>query len=232
MKVDIIKSSNTIKNKNAPLLLIDTCSLLDVLRVPFRQSPKLSHLIGAKEILQRLKTNVLSVVITDLIEQEYLQNVNQTIEELMRFIENLNKNNERLLNVVESVGLANTLKVSNIDNKKLNSALKSISNGIIDNCIILEKDNDCILKAHERMILFNAPSARGKSESKDCVIIEHFLKLIRRLRNEGYSEKIAFSSSNSKDYGDAPKIKSPLDVDFNDLGIDYCNDFNWALSMI
>jgi hypothetical protein len=77
---------------------------------------------------------------------------------------------------------------------------------------------------------YQAPSARGKSESKDCLIIEHYLKLVTDLRAAGFVERVVFVSSNSNDYGKPTALRPPLDTQFGTAEIEYVNNFQWAVT--
>lgn len=229
---DISDAVSSILLKNTSVFFIDTCAVLDVLRVPIRQDIKISHLEGAKEILQKQQQNKISTVITTTIEKEYNDHLNDTCVELERYILRLASNNERMINSIESVGLKYEFNVHRMNEVKLSNALKQITDEIIANSYIIEKDDECIKKAYTRIERYLAPSKRGKSESKDCVIIEHFLTIAKELRNQNFQERLAFITTNSSDYGTAPTLKPPLDIEFRNLQIAYCNNFKWAIQQI
>lgn len=232
MIADISTSVTTLISRRAPVFLIDTCALLDIIRVPSRQSQKMSHLEGAKEILQKMASNSISTIVTTTIEREYSDHISAVSIELERHISKLVASNERLINAMESVNLKYEFNILNMDNIKLSDSLKAIADGLLKDSIIIDRDDECIGNAHTRVERYNAPSQRGKSESKDCVIVEHFLKLSGQLRNSGFTEKMVFITSNSQDYGSAPKFKPPLDQEFDNLNVFYANNFKWALSWL
>jgi len=187
---------------------------------------------GAKEIVSKQKQNKISTIITTTIETEYNDHLSSTEKELERYILNLASNNERLINSIESIDLSYEFNVKNIHKTELPTRLKEMAEEIIANSYIIEKDDECIRKADTRVEKYAAPSRRGKSESKDCVIIEHFLKIANELRKLGFQKKFVFITSNSNDYGTAPNLRPPLDIEFQDLHIAYCNTFKWAISQI
>ena len=90
-------------------------------------------------------------------------------------------------------------------------------------------DSECAMNAHNRVIRNQAPSQKGKSESKDCLIIEHYIKLATKLRNQSFDKNIVFISSNTSDFGDVQNLKAPLDTQFKNVSMNYCNNFKWAL---
>ncbi len=232
MIADINASVKALIATGVPVFLVDTCALLDIIRVPLRQSQKMSHLEGAIDILQKMASSSLSVVVTTTIEREYSDHINQICVELERYVAKLIADNERLINSIESVNLAYEFNIIRMNTIKLSDALKTIADGILKDSIILDRDDECIGKAHTRVERYSAPSQRGKSEAKDCVIVEHFLKFSHELRDSGFSGKMVFITSNSRDYGTAPKFRSPLDQDFQKVNVLYANTFKWALSLL
>ncbi len=232
MIADVSTIVASIQLRNVPVLFIDTCAILDILRVPMRQNINFSHLEGAKEIVDKQKQSKISTVITTTIETEYNEHLHNTEIELARHISDLASNNERLINSIESIGLSYEFNVKNIYKTELPTKLKEMAEEIIANSYIIEKDDECIKKAFARVETYAAPSRRGKSESKDCVIIEHFLKIASELRQLGFQKKFVFITSNSSDYGKVSKLNPPLDTEFQNLLIAYCNTFKWAISQI
>ncbi len=219
MIADISTSVSSLLLRNAPVFFIDTCALLDVLRVPVRQDIKINHLEGAKEILQKQQQNRISTVITTTVEKEYNDHLNDMCIELERYILKLASNNERMINSIESVGLNFEFNVHKMHEVKLSDALKQITDDIIADSYIIEKNDGCIKKAYARIETYSAPSKRGKSESKDCVIIEHFLAIANELRNRDFQKKIVFITTNSNDYGTVSALKPPLNIEFQRLQI-------------
>jgi hypothetical protein len=232
MIIDIETSVALIKQTPAPILFIDTCSLLDIIRVPSHPNVKLSHLEGAKEAVKKAKSNSIYLVITETVEMEYKDNLSKTCVELERYTTKFAATGEKIVNSIECVELSYNFYISGIEEIRLAAELEKIANNVIDSSLILEENQECIHSAHERTKHYQAPAQRGKSESKDCVIIEHFLELSKRLREEGLTNPLIFITNNSSDYGKAPNPKPPLNLEFGNLDIAYCNNLKWALSLV
>ncbi|MCP4111823.1 MAG: DUF4935 domain-containing protein [Desulfobacteraceae bacterium] len=194
-----------------------------------RQDIKISHLEGAKELLKKQRQNKISIVITTTVENEYNDHLNNICIELERYMLKLASSNEKMINTIESVGIKYEFNVHKMNEIKLSDTLKQIADEIIASSYIIERDDECIKKAHTRIERYSAPSKRGKSESKDCVIVEHFLKTADELRKRGVQDKFVFITTNSNDYGTAPNLKPPLDIEFHNLQSAYCNNFKWGI---
>lgn len=231
MKCNISQAVDAVISKGKPVLLIDTCSLLDVVRVAYRKNIKHSHLVGAEKLLEKAENNELLLVITDTVEKEFNDNSLDVCIELEKHITKLETENQRLINTIESLNLSYKFNIHNLSGVKLPDTIREILDKILEKALIVDRDLGCSDKAHNRVERNQAPSRRGKSESKDCLIIEHYLMLATELRNANFQEKIIFITSNSNDYGEISSLKPPLDTEFSKVKIEYCNNFSWALNI-
>lgn len=76
-----------------------------------------------------------------------------------------------------------------------------------------------------------APAARGKQEFKDCLIIEQYLALGRRIQSLGVP--LVFVTSNSEDYcGGGTRLAAPLNEELPAAGITWCSVLNWAEAVL
>jgi hypothetical protein len=91
----------------------------------------------------------------------------------------------------------------------------------------MANDDSCKIKAMERASIDAAPAG-----SKHCLIIEHYLCFCRELRNNTFAEKCFFVSSNAQEYGHSQRLRSPLDVEFANLNLNFAKDIAMANSMI
>jgi hypothetical protein len=230
MKCDIATAQSTISHEAKPVILIDTCSILDIIRLPSRAKINISHLQGFKTILN--KKSQIFTVLTTTIEEELDCHIGHTCTELDRYVNELALNNIALIDVIECLNLSYKFTIDGLADFELSEKLKSTAQQLIHNSIILQRDAECDSKAHDRVALYQAPARRNKSESKDCLIIEHYFKLARSLRDASFSEKIVFVTSNSNDFGSPTKPKPPLSAQFHSYGITYCNNFQWALNEV
>jgi hypothetical protein len=229
MKCDISTAQSTIIQRNKPVILTDTCALIDIVRVPHRSNIRISHLEGAKEIVKKAANMELSIVLTSTVETEFNIHLAPACIELERYITKLVLENSSLINVIESLGLSYKFSIDGLAGLKVSEKLQNIAQEFHDNALVLQRDDECDRKAHDRVELYQAPATRGKSESKDCLIIEHYLKLVNGLRETSFSKNIVFVTSNVTDFGKPQTPKSPLDTQFISGDIKYCNNFRWAL---
>jgi hypothetical protein len=231
MICDISQAVQHIASKAQPLLLIDTCSLIDIVRVPLRGNINHSHIQGAIDIARMGKSGQISLAVTNTIYNEFKTHLAPTCIELERYIQELESKNSSIISAIESVGLSYRFSINGLAKQKLPEKLSELAEDLFSLSFMLKRDTGCGDRAHNRVELVQAPASRGKSESKDCLIIEHYLDLTKKLRATGFDKKIVFVTSNSKDYGTPGVLRAPLDLEFKAARIEYCNNFAWALSV-
>ena len=137
-----------------------------------------------------------------------------------------------LINSIQSVGLGFQFSIAGMAEIKLSEKLKTIAEDTFAQSLILDRDSECDRKAHDRVERDQAPAKRGKSESKDCLIVEHYIKLVKTLRESSFERKIVFVTSNKTDFGSPSAPNPPLDTQFSSHSITYCNNFGWALQVV
>ncbi len=123
--------------------------------------------------------------------------------------------------------MSHEFNIDGLARLKISEYLQNIVKEFHNHALILQRDDECDRKAHDRVECNHAPLTRGKSESKDCLIIEHYLKLVNNLRESSFSKNIVFITSNTTDFG-KPQTP-PLDTQFDSNNIIYCNNFQWAI---
>jgi hypothetical protein len=130
--------------------------------------------------------------------------------------------------------VANTVTIAlpgavTYSDRKIEDALVGVSTDFFKNAIFLTDDADCKEGAYQRVIHKQAPS-RKSAGLKDCVIIEHSLKLCSQLRVKGFSEKCVFLTSNTKDFckpgSDKPQV--PLDSQLPSVNLFLTTNWQWT----
>lgn len=229
MNCDIQTAAQIIGASSKPLLLVDTCSLLDVIRAPVRDKLNPDHIKGGIDILNKIAAGDLHMVVTSTIRTEFNEHLSTTCDDLEKTAKSLEEKTAHYVRASTIAGLP-LMTTGSLRGATLSKKLSQYSTDLLAQSIILNRDLDCGHRAHDRVEVHYAPASRGKSESKDCLIAEHFLELVRRLRNAGYTRKAVFVTNNSNDYGPPNAPRPPLDSEFVSAKIVYCNNFSWAVS--
>ncbi len=226
---------NRILTQPAPVLFLDTCALLDIIRVPFRKV-SVNLIVATNDIILKASTNQpnLWIVILELVEKEWRENVGNVSIELEKHIQELHDNLIKFSDTLEKIGTISPFYNADLRSFDIEHKLYCLSEKLLKSSIIMENDDNCKIRAMDRVSIDAAPagSKHRKNEAKDCMIIEHYLYLCQELRSNTFAEKCLFVSSNTQDYGHPQCLRSPLDVEFANINLIFAKDIAMANSMI
>lgn len=211
---------------NAPMLCIDTCSILDLIRDPTRGKFSRQHAEAALHLIARAEERPPSVTI--ILAEQVLRELNDHLAdvgaEAERAIEKLN----RALEVCHAYGVLQGTAQPVVGLNSFSSAAESIIHRIRRSAIHLRGSAASTKLAHLRMVDARAPAATGKQSMKDCVIIENYLQLIRAVRVEGLTTKAVFLTSNTSDYTQGSTIHPDLSDDFQRITLEFATNYAQA----
>lgn len=232
IQLEIDDAVNEIINHPAPILFIDTCTLLDIIRLPFRQKKSTTakaYLDSAENAIQLIKDNKLRIVILPLILKEFGDNLPGTEDELSRHVKNLSSSLEILYSLHSKSH--DKLIVPDLLSFKTELILKKICNDLLELGIHVKQNDDTTLRANNRVIMNIPPSRKGTL--KDCIIYEHCLEMAALLRNQGFNEKMVFFTSNTEDFCENKiKAKQPIHNELSNFNIGLCVNWTWAIHEI
>ena len=232
--VKIVNAVDSITASAAPVLFLDTCAILDVIRMPQRDIQE-QVISAASDVLDASKEpRKLWIVATTMVENEFNEKLKKVENELVKHVEKVDKDVEKLRKAANYLFASSQINSGNFRDMKIPQALSKIAEYLLDSAILIATEDDCILRAVKRVTNKKRPSQKGKEEYKDCEIIEHYLEVSRQLRNRGFQEKCVFVSSNKNDFCEknATKIHPDLDTDFKEVGLEYAGDIAWANYLI
>ena len=218
----------------APVLFPDTCALLDLIRLPYREShPQVVRrtLDAVQELLAMQDNSRLWVVIPAHVDLEFSEHRDGILEELKGHWKKLDQHVEVALALGTMAGVALPSSIS-YEHSPLTTYLETLPSNFFDKGLILDTDSDCVVKAHYRMIQRVPPAQKGKTNG-DCLIIEHCIEVVRQLRQAGFQEKSVFMTTNTNDYCEnrsTPKV--PLGTELQALDIDLTTKWEWTKSLL
>ncbi len=226
--------SGVILASPAPVLLLDTSSVLDIIRAGGRESCPPQLIKAAMEILDRASQSPprLWIVMADLVQREWNDNCDRVMLETHKRIEELDKNIKALADVLGYLGRVPPTPFTVFSGYGIESQLRSLASNLLVAAAIIKGDDGCSVLANRRSIMGWAPASRGKNALKDCMIIEHYISLCQELSKADFNSKCAFVSSNINDYGKGGRPLPPLDEHLKAVGIEYVTDLAWARSIL
>jgi hypothetical protein len=215
----------------APILFIDTCIFLDVLRTPFRDNISSDGIATALKLIELTENTPPNVwlVTNETVRGEWHDNVSLVKLELEKEIKKVEARREKLL-LSAKLALGQNYEYGQKETLiNLHSHLESLSRNFLDKCLIAKVEDTHSVKAMQRVRKCMPPARKGKQEAKDCEILEAFLDISKRVCNAGYDEPICFISSNSDDYGKPEE--SPIQNEFDKVNAKYVNSLQWGLAI-
>ncbi|MGB3691194.1 MAG: hypothetical protein WBG70_09460 [Spirulinaceae cyanobacterium] len=231
-QLEIGDAVDEIINEPTPILFVDTCVLLDLIRLPFRQKKPTTaraYLDSAENAIRLTKEKKLKIVILPLIQKEFEDNFAKTKSELSHHIKDTISRMEVLISL-HSSGLEK-LSIPDSLSSKTELVLEKACRDLLSLGIHVKQHDELVLKANERVVNNIPPSTKGAIQ--DCIIYEHCLKISSLLRNQGFTEKIMFFTSNSNDYCERNgNAKQPICNEFSDLKIELCLNWSWAINKV
>ncbi|MFH1701740.1 MAG: hypothetical protein ABIE07_14285 [Candidatus Zixiibacteriota bacterium] len=196
------EATNNIISRNTGVIIIDTCCILDIIRIPLRSSNYLnaiSILDIVIEVVSMAKSNPpqISLVIPPLILKEFNDHVEHTIIEIKNSITDFNEQYKILFSIA---GRYNSNMGTGLLISKLHilDELHKLCSDLIDYGIHLGEDKECTNEAMSRSIRKTPPAKKGTSQ--DSYIYLHGINLISKLRKRGFRKNCIFFTTNTNDY--------------------------------
>jgi len=181
------------------ILILDTCCLLDVVRCIQREN--LSELKSTIEIIDLFEKNQnkFVIVLSSLINTEWSDNITLVLAETKNHVEKCDIAHRNLINSLQMIS-PSTLESVWFSQYNLETILSGFSHKLLNLSFHLDNIKECESKAINRVVMRIPPAAQGKDSIKDCLIFEETIFLCNLLRSSGFSKKIVFSSSNTREY--------------------------------
>ena len=213
-----------------PLLLLDTCLLLDVIRAPARENIGLHDLQAVQTLVARqaARPAELAFAITQQVRDEYAEHVNGVETETERALVKLVGRTNDMLRIagVFHTGTA-LLGHLHIDTPGIAASLRAVADGILGCARIIPHIAADSHLAGQRVLLTTPPATRAKQSFKDCQIVEGVLRHVMTLRAAGTVSPAVFASSNTADYHQGHSSLHPdLRAEFDACGLGFAP--SWA----
>ncbi len=213
----------------APILCIDTSSLLDLARDPLRPKFDARHAGAALQLIARAESKpaTLTIVLTEQVIKELNDHLSEVKAEGERAIQQLNK----ALEICRIYGAIHGLPTPVIPTSAYSSAADAVIQRFVRTAVTLRGSAASRNRAWDRVSTALAPAKRGKQSMKDCVIIENYLQVIGKVRTNGFQRKALFLTSNTADYAEGPSFRLHPDLvsSFSSVSLGFQINFESAL---
>lgn len=215
---------------DVPILLVDTCSILDILRIHTRtenEEKAKRCLLAILDLIEATPIR-LKLFAPFQVKNELDANTANVVNSSLREAENIKQKFVVLSNVLGILDSEYELPQPS-DPTKVQELLKTLMDDCVDKLAVIESDDACSKRALARAVSDTPPATQGGT-AKDCLVLEHCLEVSRQLRSGGFSKKIVFLSSNTRDYceGSTLALKKPICSEFIELNVVFVNTWEWA----
>lgn len=212
----------------APVLCVDTCSLLDIVRDPTRDQSQLADFQAAMSLVGHTTGGTLTVLLADQVQVEMNVHLEQVQKECADALLRWTQKIALVESIVSVLGSPPSINTAPLLGHEVRARVQL--DALLLAALPAPQSAAIAGRAVARTNRAHTPSGKGKDSTKDCVVIETYLEAMGRLRAAGLTSKCVFLSSNTKDYLDpiSRKVKADLGAELGPLGIDYCSAFHPA----
>jgi hypothetical protein len=209
-----------IASAGLPVLCVDTCSILDILRDPTRESCKPHEMQAAVDLVSKAETNRAILLMAEQVSIEFSSHDQDVQDESLRQLKKFRENAERINELSGVFGAASAVNLIHLDTHVARARI--VVGRWVQQLQIVVPGPTVLTKAFNRVNAAIAPARRGKDSFKDCVVYETYLEAVDALRNSGLTTPIVFLSSNTKEYmTEGGKLKAEIEAEFKAMNLDY-----------
>jgi len=208
-----------------PLLLIDTCSLLDIVRAPQR------NLTATVEAGKRLKSitheKKVMIFVQDIVSKEWEDNVISAKKDGQKGIDAFRATWEIASGFETEANLSG--EAPSLDT--LIDNLVNLSKDLLDLAVKLGRDKDGMSWAIDRVAEKRKPSTKGAV--KDSYILGHAIQLCRLL-SSAYPKSRVFISSNTDDFAEPRSTRFHREIaeEAKNVGLQYAVSLEASLDIL
>ena len=218
---------------NAPVLCLDTCSLLDMMRDPTRDTVREPERRAVYDLLTAVEGgSALVALVADQVVAEFGEHADETEKEAARALQKLRADLARIDAVAAVYGSGGPTDLRHLDDH-ITRARRVVDRWLAAATPAAEATH-IPGSAWTRVIQARTPARKGKESMKDCVVIETYLDVVGALRATGLQSKVVFVSSNKKDYAGetGSTLRPDLAADFAPLGMEYAPNMGAAKHLL
>lgn len=215
-----------IANLNVPILCFDTCSALDLMRDPTRETANVSDRKTALNLLMSIeRSGYLVSLMAKQVRQEFNEHVDKIEKETATALQKLREKLQRIDEITGAYGASGFTNISHLDDHAKRA--RKIADRWIAPARLIEKTEVIYLRAVQRVLEPRSSARKGKDSLKYCIVIETYLDIVRRLRRTNLSKPIVFISSNTKEYTreNRMRLKDELEKEFASVDLKYTPNF-------
>ncbi|WP_419900253.1 PIN domain-containing protein [Roseomonas sp. USHLN139] len=223
--IDLAGAVLAMAGRGGPILIPDTCSLLDILRAPIRPQFHKNDMDAVARLLTLTEAveSGATLVLTGQVRRELESNTQPVIDEVER---ELRKTSETVHSILERMAwLSGSAPHPSVSFHQVGHPQvgRDLLDRLLARSLEVMDSNEAMAAAGERVAMDVAPSRKGKQSYKDCLVIETTLRVAAACREGGVRRPIVFLTANTSDYceGTSLRLRPPLDGQFAAAGLEF-----------
>jgi hypothetical protein len=221
----IADAVSTIGGNPAPVVFLDSCVLLDVVRAPQRNAAGEVRVAGQFLASVQRVPSTIYLVIGSPTPTEWSANIDEAVRDCTTAVNSCNA-------VAEVCGYLAVPGVAALPAAALGlpGLLRQLSADLLAAAIRLDHHGGALASAIDRVVNTRLPARKGGKGAKDAVILEHALEATRQLRASGFAGTCVFTSSNTSDFAapQSPTLHPLLVPDFTPHNLLYATSLTHA----
>lgn len=198
-----------------PALFMDTCSILDVMRDPTRQTMRSHDREAVLQVIEAAEKGSIEIILADQVIAEFNSHDEAVQSEATNAVERLIAQIDRANTLSNVYEVHKTIDLSHLTDMTQRS--RAVVARLLNVSKIIEAHSEIAARAFARSNIARAPARRGKESTKDCFIFESYLQIGRDLRGIGHRGAIVFVSSNTQEYQSESRLAKPEIVEDLDM---------------
>lgn len=213
----------------APIICLDTCTILDVMRDPCRDTAQAHNALASMQLLKAIESKTsLVALLADQVQAELNDHLPDIELEAVGALTKLKARVHRVDAIAAVFGVPASANLRHWDQHVTRT--KSAVDRWIKGSEPAPQSPNVQNHAFARVMQVRSPARKGKDSLQDCVVLETYLEVVRDLRSQGLTSKVVLASSNTSDYavGTTGQLKPDLAVEFAALGMEYAQSFGLA----
>ena len=217
---------------DAPVLLLDTCTILDVVRAPVLEQFGVHDIDAVHSLIGRAtgESPRVSLVICEQVHQEFRENIDVVERQTRIKIEKATDCFGGIVKRMQALSLEDDIPDAvELSSLGFPKAGRDLAEVIVQMSTVITDHHDEIVKAYDRVKLARPPATRARQSVKDCVVTESYLRLAATLHTGGFSRNMVFATSNTNDYQQGHSSLHPeLRAEFHSVCLEYSP--SWSAS--
>jgi hypothetical protein len=197
----------TLLLSDLPVLFVDTCSILDIVRDPTRDSAKPHEMQAAIDIIFAAEAGTIHCFIAEQVAIEFAEHVSSVQDETALKLRKTQDQIVRINKLASVFGATNSVNLTHLDHYVVRA--RSVVDRLLVKLQTINPGQYAHGKAFARVNEKKAPAIQGKDSSKDCLIFETILEKAAAIRATNSVSPMVFVSSNTKDYCTSGSIIKP-----------------------